>query len=275
MISSYRLGMFVILSLALWSGTAFSQTPRSDSSRVDLKTIPDSTTAPARNPALPDLFPLKPSPFSGAFSTPPPKNSASFQVSAPRSATQYTPQSFNLGNPFKAELEGFQSSTAFEFHNSDMHRYQDKLKPDYSSDTPVVPVLPMLYLAAYGTYKGFQALKGYPPVSFDPTDKILMDLLWANPDEMAVEYYSRYNQGDYPENLAFMTLQVRLDKLEKQRVISKRKDGDKHIRYHMAYSPGELQKLVEEELRKNDPEQQLSRRMELEQMMELLDSRKP
>jgi len=163
----------------------------------------------------------------------------------------------------------FQGSTAFQLVYADEFYKAEVLKPDYGNAF-IVPILPMAFLALYGAQKGFLALKKDPPISFDKVDVEIMDIIRENSGLTAVDCYQKYSEMNLPGNLTFMTLQRRLDKLMRQRVIYSREEGENKTRYTLLRAREELLQILDEELRKDEPNQHPARIVELQRMKTLL-----
>lgn len=197
---------------------------------------------------------------------------AVISVPAYPAADQMTllPPSAAPGNPYSENLSGFQGSTAFLFdYTTELHRL-DKVQPEYGNTVVMVPVLPLALLGLYGARQGFLALHQDPPVAFDEIDLAILELIWEEPEQTAVAYYEQYHQTGSPHNLTYMSLQQRLDKLLRQKVLETRTDGDHRRHYSARYERTELLNLLETELGKLTGEQAAARISELLRMAMLL-----
>ena len=267
---------FLILIILFFCIAGFSQTADSLESidAQDTTAIGDSLTA-AQKPdsSGSNILPLHPKilPWDWKYSTSL-KGTSTFSITAPNTTNRlkYLPPAYHSGKQSAIDPSDFQGSTAFSLSYSEELRRKDQLKPEYGNTYFVVPVLPMAFLALYGAKEGFLALKKDPPISFDETDITILEMIWADPGQMAVEYYQKYNQQDLPVNLTYMSLQQRLDKLLSQRVIESRKDGDNNVHYSVRHNRQELLQVLDEELRKNSGDLQPVRFLELQRMKMLL-----
>jgi hypothetical protein len=236
--------------------------------------VSDSVTAaPKPDSSAANVLPLHPKilPWDWKYSTSLPGASA-FSITAPNTSNRlkYLPPAYHSGKQSAIDPLDFQGSTAFSLSYSEELRRKDQLKPEYGNTYFVVPVLPMAFLALYGAKEGFLALKKEPPISFDETDLTILKMIWAEPGLMAVEYYQKYIQQDLPDNLTYMSLQQRLDKLLSQRVVESRKDGENYVHYNVRHNRQELIEILDEELRKNEGDQQPVRFLELQRMKMML-----
>lgn len=184
----------------------------------------------------------------------------------------YVPTAYQYGQTYDGSLGDFQGSTAYLFSYTDKLRKDEQVKPEYGNSAFMVPIVPMVMLTLYGAKEGYLALQKDPPISFDETDLDIMALLWESPHLMAVDYYNRFNELN-KGNLTFMTLQQRIDQLQHQKILGSEKDGNKNVRYRLRYSQQALVQLLEEELRKNDPNTQPERFLALEEMKRMLLAR--
>lgn len=267
---------FLTLTAIFACIAGFSQTADSLKSikAQDATLVSDSlTAAPKPDSSGVNILPLQPmiSPGHWKYSTGL-QGASTFSITAPNTAgrLKYLPPAYHSGKQSGIDQYEFQGSTAFSLSYSEELRRKDQLKPEYGNTYFVVPVLPMAFLALYSAKEGFLALKKDPPVSFDETDLTILKMMWAEPDLMAVQYYEKYNQQNLPVNLTYMSLQQRLDKLSRQRVIESRKDGDNNVHYSVRHSRQELLQLLDEELRENNGDQQPVRFLELQRMKMLL-----
>ena len=193
-------------------------------------------------------------------------------------ALEYLPPARDGGASYQNSEYDIRGSTAYQFTYADELQREDVIpKPEYGNGQFIVPILPMAYLALYGSYKGYMALKGEPPLSFDKTDIRLLNLLWQQPDGKPVDYYEMYNRLEKQEasyeHLTFMTLKSRLDKMLEQRIVESRIDGDKNQRLSTRHSYEELLIRLELELRSTDGTRELARRLAQQQMHQWLKSR--
>lgn len=163
----------------------------------------------------------------------------------------------------------FQGSTAYQFVYADEFYKTAVLKPDYGNAI-IVPILPMAFLALYGAYEGVMTLKRDPPISFDEVDAQIMNIIRENPGLTAVDYYQKFSEKNLPRILTFMTLQQRLEKLKRQRVVYSRKEGDNKTRYTLLHTQEGLLQILDEELRNGESNRNLARIAELERMKKLL-----
>lgn len=163
----------------------------------------------------------------------------------------------------------FQGSTAYQLSYADELYKTYVLKPDYGNGM-VVPILPMAFLALYGAREGFLALQKDPLISLEATDVKILEIIWDNPDLTDVDYYQIYNQHDFATELTYLTMRKRLDKLEKQKLLISRFDGESNIHYNSNYTRQELMQRLEEELNKNEDPQHRARNLEIQRMKMLL-----
>lgn len=163
-------------------------------------------------------------------------------------------------------------STAYQISYLQHLQREDIPKREISSTEVVVPVLSLAYLAAYGGYKGYMALRGDPPLDFDQTDLRLLELIWEHPGRKPLDYYAAYNELDGVAEQTYLILKQRIDKLKGQRILESRQDIDNNEFFSPKLNRNALRVRLLSELRETQYSQ-LSRKMELKDMLKWLETK--
>lgn len=233
-------------------------TAPADSGAISDSTETDSLSAP---PPLPDGF--------GSRAWAPHPGSAFSLEAAPRTPFTYRPPAFSETQPYRGDFEDFQGSTAFLMNEFDREKQNERVQPEYGNTAFMVPVLPLAYLALYGTYKGAMALKGDPPIDLDSADVRILERVWAHPDIRADSLYRAWFQNETAP-MTYLSLEARLEAMRRETVLIARTDGDGHVRYAARWSRTGLLQRLDAELRTLDGELQAGRFARLEAMKRLL-----